>query len=948
MKQLYLCGVNGDVANQLRGWHNFTVGLVNRRYDFEELQLPNIATQDNSLRLFCNTLMDGIENGDPNQMPFYCEQNSASWHWYKYLLNLAKQERTRRHKEHPISLSWVFYIDRQCQRIRASVIAKFPNTISEEFIQQQNLNPNGESLTLNLKINGDLKVSFIYFRRFCRNANNCIFNCRPGDLVSISTDDNVPILAEQLDLSTPHVLYQMPDNSFILGNRIGELNSCIIFSDTEGWGLENNDLVRESLTWHGSEIEQENFSFIFIQSNYTQDIILTRDGIPYQFNNKTRYKWTEINIPNIASEYFDEPIYNLSDTQNNFCLCEDDEKSVVNDNEIEFRDFGKDLSWHQQASFGRIRARVISPDCLVTPLTLINVGANFNISCIRADEHTCIMHFEWDEGDIIPESGNKIERNWSFSREDTLRNSVKVRFIPNGNQDNYFWLTIKLPFKAFSITDAFGNDINNGDSIPISAFERYSYHIVGYERIHFTFGGFHREITNENFGLSLNYRDINNENVRRRINFEGKLYNLFDSISKIKMLIDQTAQNILDRSVTIYFSQDNRRFFSFTVKDFPYRLGQDKENGRINVFQNEIPIDYHGMLRYSYIEDPDALSHEIQYDENHQGFFLPDGIEQGAQLIVYGETPGIILPTLFIVGEIIDREERQRKLEEATNQINLSLNEHDYSDPYWMRAEKWLKKASIEGVPYSSILELRLLNEKPQGLIAFAFKLYIDSKNDEEKEKNIAEYLIALSDDLCFQWYWLINYLNEIGAVIYYYINNNDKIIDSCYFKYFLKTIGPETTPVPRENEEQWYPALIEQFKQWLIGSITDAASWGPVMLSFTDSYNSASFSELETDSIKGIISPDDRVRIEQIDEYQFNYNQNNEDVDALFQEINIEDNNAAPNKREFLKRVKAVSDHIRGYINIFKKDYQMRMSIIYYFRIYREQFLIELNNELM
>ena len=95
---------------------------VNRKYNFEELNLGLVASQSQCLRDYCERLILGIETEQFKKMPFYCLNENDTW--YMYLKELAKQEKIRRSRLHPYTLFWEFRIDNVENKIDTKYIVK--------------------------------------------------------------------------------------------------------------------------------------------------------------------------------------------------------------------------------------------------------------------------------------------------------------------------------------------------------------------------------------------------------------------------------------------------------------------------------------------------------------------------------------------------------------------------------------------------------------------------------------------------------------------------------------------------------------------------------------------------------------------------------------------------------------------------------------------------------
>jgi hypothetical protein len=127
--------VTANITNSV--WDRFTRGLVNRKINFEELNLGLVASQSQCMKDFCEQLILGIEAERHLLMPFYCANENDVW--FLYLKELAKQEKIRRSQLRPFSLAWEFRVDVVEKKIYTKYVIKGLQRLPQAFLEEQNL-----------------------------------------------------------------------------------------------------------------------------------------------------------------------------------------------------------------------------------------------------------------------------------------------------------------------------------------------------------------------------------------------------------------------------------------------------------------------------------------------------------------------------------------------------------------------------------------------------------------------------------------------------------------------------------------------------------------------------------------------------------------------------------------------------------------------------------------
>lgn len=256
--------VTANVTNSV--WDRFTRGLVNRKYNFEELNLGLVASQSKCLRDYCEQLILGIETEQFMLMPFYCLNENDTW--YMYLKELAKQEKIRRSRLHPYTLFWEFRIDNVENKIYTKYIVKGNQRLPKEFLEEQGL-INIPFFSVQVRKNGQAIDTFDYANNFCRYAVVSKHPYTNGDYISLFLHyQEEPYIADNLDMTVPHLLYRNKNGKYELGNQIGKQESILLIP--EGWTVDDScTLDVHEYSWGETMLQG-----IRIPSDYANNILV--------------------------------------------------------------------------------------------------------------------------------------------------------------------------------------------------------------------------------------------------------------------------------------------------------------------------------------------------------------------------------------------------------------------------------------------------------------------------------------------------------------------------------------------------------------------------------------------------------------------------------------------------------------------------------------------------
>ena len=563
--------VTANVTNSV--WDRFTRGLVNRKYNFEELNLGLVASQSQCLRDYCEQLILGIETEQFKKMPFNCLNENDTW--YMYLKELTKQEKIRRSRLHPYTLFWEFRIDKE-NKIDTKYIVKGIQSLPKEFLEEQGL-INIPFFSVQVRKNGQAIDTFDYANNFCRYAVVSKHPYTNGDYISLFLhNQEEPYIADNLDMTVPHLLYRNKDGKYELGNQIGKQESILLIP--EGWTVDDScTLDVHDYSWGETMLQG-----IRIPSDYVNNILVKGEDGAITFGMNAPLYWTEMRSHPLYVPDVIEPVYNADKCA--FSLCFDTEDGTVSKRRpVQFRNKWQ-KEWTGTPSYGELYARTIDVNGnYVTPLRFVNIGDGLVISLQKADKDSCQIRVTWPHGHVSTTEGEKkIGDVWEIKKKNCHDpRIIRFCFTPEGNSLNQFFLSVKAPFKDFSIVNIYGDEILDDCWIPYSDVDKYQYHIVGQDIKEYKFGNIKRELRWKSDKLYI----IEDGRSLKHIPYEGSLLTLFDSRETLRALLERTSQNMINAEVRVHFTLSDGKKISFSIKESPFRPRQ-LENGQIIITGN--------------------------------------------------------------------------------------------------------------------------------------------------------------------------------------------------------------------------------------------------------------------------------------------------------------------------------------------------------------------------
>ena len=925
--------VTGNIINSR--WDRFTRGLVNRKINFEELDLGIVASNNKCLKAYCNQLIYGIETERFMHMPFYCQNENDVW--YLYLIELAKQEKVKHQQQHPLKFNYEFKVDFVEKKIDIKFVFKGNQRLLQAFLDEQSLQDNN-FFSIQVKKNDRVIDTFDYVNNFCRYPVISKHPYNEGDNISVYLHNHEdPYMYEDLDMNVPHILYRDKEGMFFPGNHIGQDESLLLIP--EGWEVENVSLYTLiDLSWGDKKIRG-----IHLKTDFKDEIAVKGiDGI-ITFGMNAQLYWTEIQSHPLYMPNIIEPLYNA--TKCKFTLSYDtDDGTRSKRSNVQFRCKWQS-EWSDVPSYGEIFVRAKDDEGhFVSPTSFVNIGDQLSIGLLNADKNTCRIRVSWPYGKVSTTEGErKVDDVWEIKKEN-CHNPKSIRFLltPTNNARNQFYITVKAPFKDFSIVNIYGENIENESWIPYSDIDKYQYHLVGQDVKEYTYGDKSRQLRWRENKLHIyeNGRSI------RIIPYEGSLINLFDSREIILSMLERTSKDMIKAEVIVQFTLGDGSILKFYIKESPF-LPRQMEDGRVVImgYYNK-SVKFTGVLKLLKLSDPLHEAEEIHFNEETGCYLLPETIRSWGKTLLIGRTKGRIRPTLVDLTTTMNGETRARIREEAIASISNNLANSFMGDEFWQRIIGWFERSQKEDIQASSILELLCTARDYKSLLCLAFQLYAKCENKDDCDV-LKEKMKSFSNDLAFQWYWLQPYLSGLLAQLMPYIDPMLQPMQKIYIKWAVSKKGEDMMSyLSVINDKDKYLVkfsecivdLLNQFTSWIedlcIESLMDAYGFEKQgidhSLAETIIKKPEGITRYETNAIKYVESTQGYL---------------GEEATMFFDLYG--DQSKTDNENWLLKRVKAVAAHLQKKINLFQMNGEIRRSIIFCCKSSNQQFVISLNNQL-
>ena len=925
--------VTANITNSV--WDRFTRGLVNRKIDFEELNLGLVASQSQCMKDYCEQLILGVEAQRSGLMPFDCKNENDIW--FLYLKELAKQEKIRRHQLRPFSLDWEFRVDTVEKKIYTKYIVKGLQRLPQVFLEEQELDKSN-FFSVQVRKNGQAVDTFDYANNFCRYAVVSKHPYEKDDYIALFLhNQEEPHIGDDLDMSVPHLLYRNKDGKYELGNQMGKQESLLLIP--EGWDVEDDEkFVLHDYTWGETKLQG-----IEISADFTDNIVVRGEDGAITFGISAPLYWTEMMSHPLYQPAIIEPVYDANKCH--YILCYDTEDGTKSrPRNVEYRNKWQSV-WSDIPSYGEIFVRAKDAGGnYVTPMRFINIGEGLVISLQKADKDSCQIRVSWPHGHVSTTEGErKVNDVWEIKKENCQDpRKIHFTFTPTGNSNNQFTLSIKAPFKDFSIVNIYGAQVADDSWIPYSDVDKYQYHLVG-QNVKYTFGEKNRELRWKDEKLFI-YED---GRQLKSIPYEGSLLTLFDSRERLRALLERTSKNMLYAEIKVQFSLSNGRQLQFAIKESPFRPRQIEDGKVVITGNNRMPVKFTNVLKLLCLEHPEYDSKELKYDENAGYYILPEEIRPWGKTILIGRTRGRICPALVDITKEMTGEDRINTREIAIATIKDNLANSSMGDELWKRIIGWFYRVQKEDIPASSILELYCTAQDYKSLLFLAFQLYVKCSNDEELDI-LKEQLKTFSNDLAFQWYWLQPYVSAIMIQLNNFITDPmEPSLQEVYIKWAMSKQGEDMVKYlsALNNPE----AYMNNIGQCLMDVLTSFSNWMKELCisSLVESYSSAPESIAVSLAQTIIKDPSHIHELETRSEKYVETSQGylGEEVGSFFEKYN--ERGKLGNEQWLYKRVNAVADHIKRNIDLFTQKDDIRRSIIFCCKACNYHFVIALNNKL-
>lgn len=927
--------VTANVTNSV--WDRFARGLVNRRINFEDLNLGLVASQSRCLKDFCEQLIMGIEAEHHQLMPFYCNNENDAW--FLYLKELAKQEKIRRRQLRPFSLTWEFRVDTVEKKIHTKYVVKGLQRLPQIFLEEQGIGDT-KFFSVQVRKNGKAVDTFDYVNNFCRYPIISKHPYRDGDSISLFLHNQEKAhISDELDMSVPHLLYRDKDGKYVLGNQIGRQESIILIPD--GWYVKSEtDLRGVEYLWDTAELRG-----LHIPADYTESIIVASIDGNITFGMNAPLCWTEMQSSPLYVPDVIEPLYDAS--RCSYALCYDtDEGTESKRRNVQYRNKWQN-TWTDEPSFGEIYVRAIDTNGnFVMPTRFINIGDGLVISLHKADKDSCKIKIAWDHGHVSTTEGErKIDDMWEIKKENCQNpHLIRFTFTPEGNSNNQFDLSIKAPFKDFSIKNIYGDNIEDDSWIPYSDIDKYQYHLVGQDIKEYTFGNVRRELRwkGEKLYITENKRPL------KSIPYEGNLLTLFDSREVLRSLLERTSLNMLHAEIQVQFSLTDGKKLSFGIKESPFRPRQISEGRIVVTGNNRKPIKFTGVLKLLKLDEPNASTIDMSFDEETGYYILPEAIRPWGKTILFGRTRGRICPTLVDLSRDMDSAYRANNRDIALATITENLQNSHIGDELWNRIIGWFNRTQQEDIPASSILELYCTAQDYKALLCMAFQLYVKC-SDQGEQDILKERLKSFSNDLAFQWYWLQPYLSGIFSELYNFMSDPmTPAMQEIFIKWAMSHEGEDMMKcLCALNVEEKYMTLIGQCFNDTLVQFTDWIK-DLCVSSMTEAYDVYVSQDILFDLAETMIKHPKHIQsieIKNEDYIESSQDYLGEEVGFFFNKYS--EKGKFGNETWLYKRVNAVAAHMRKEIDLFSQKEEIRRSIIFCCKSSNKHFIMSLNNKL-
>ena len=721
------------------GWDKFIRGLVLRDYDFSII--PNkSAEKSNSLIAFCDLIKQADDQDDPKLMPFYCE-DAEGWSWYQFIHNEIRKGKQKLAEERPFDINWEFTIDHLGHALILDYVIKGPQSLPQGFID-----------SIDKKILDDIELEItrnntqVFSVHYSRNILSRKFQFRSSyvnnDVIAIGLKDGKPVLSDSLDLDIPHIICEEKKGHYQLGNKIGTADSYIVFS--EEW-IPDGDIpiLPDSYTYcsqayrliHlpvGEEIE------VTLRNTSTGDTILFSPRVPLS--------WTEIYYPEDELNYvFKDPVFDPTS-----CIVfKKSDKGVEKCRTLLYRAIGA-KEWTEIPPVGSFFVRPKDSQ-YVSPARAVSLGMGYRPK-VHSGRDSCSFEIAWKYGRVRPFYGKEVDGKWVITKEDCQgKLIIPCTFTPR-DDGRSFDLSLRLPFVDFRIFDFNMNPVCNGDTIPLSDVNIYTYCFA------------QSGVKDESFRFTLSktgdkyyaYCDgkkliISIAEKSYTLPCEGSLESLLGGIEKVTDALGKDGTPL--RVSFSDFDFDSKHKYNINIAWRPFEIEKLSNQPilRINENNSNGRVTYVGDLRIFPLDGTMAEPFAVKREDDGT-YILPNSTPETFLVSEDNLTSnnGKLRIRMHRLSDVNDAD-RTRIAIESQRKVYQELIDSPFGGKPWKEALYWFRQSLEYSLTPSKLHHLKLIGANDNLLNFFCFHTFILSEKDED---SMIEDLLELEDGLSFKWWW--------------------------------------------------------------------------------------------------------------------------------------------------------------------------------------------------
>ena len=913
-------------------WSKVGRRIVNRNLNVNHLDLQLSEGDKESMKAFCEELQIALDSNQPERLPYHAEAGEKD-ECYLYLHHLAQREKNKRSLLRPFTVNWQFHIEDEI--IRASYSITGAHRLPETFIEEFGLE-NLPHFTLQICRNGQTDRTFEYVRWTSTHTVQTTHAYHPNDhLALLLSEVSAPFLTDELNLSVPYLLYRNGEQTFTLGNQLGQTASLVLAP--KGWTLNcSEDWQQETYCWEGLVLTGWH-----IPADYSEEVCLKKADETVSFRPHTPIYWTEVQARPVQLPGVVEPLYDLTNCEYALCSDEDAGARTATLTQVEFKNTA-DEDWCDTPSHGCLMVRAKDHRAAwVAPARLIHIGGGLTIEVVDADASSCTLHVCWEHGTVSTEEGAlKADNVWLVLKEDLTDDRIHFTLTPHEESRNAFTLTIQAPFKGFRILDEEGHMVPNRALIPCVEADKYRYELVGQSLRSYTLGKRRRELR---WVDNVLYLYENKEQIRP-IPYTGYLTELFDSREALHQLLGQTSSNRHLAEIRVTFNTHTDEKWNLIIKDEPYRIRQEED--QLIVFtDNKKPLDYRQPLKLLRLDDPHTATLLLPYD-NQRGYILPEEIRSWGPTLAMGASGGSLRPTMVALGGALSCEGWAIRQHRMMEDMAEALTTSSFGDELWTRILAWYHRIQEEEIPASSLLDMCSITQQPDALICLAFQLYAQCETEAEREE-LTEQMKEFSQMMGFSWYWLQPQLNLLMLIIHQHLGDmNSDFMKACYTSWAVQKGADGLKYREALNDEEAYG---EYFGECMFEVMGTFSSWMQTLCFVSLTGQPArEMDEIIRSLAEAILeTPDQLNRLEDLSEEFVDYKQDTTDKETKAFFATYGEGLQSNSNSWLAARANAVSAHLQGQINLLAQPEGVRHSILFCSQSYPADFILALNNRL-